>query len=156
MALTSSSAKPDTLKEAETELQDLLVRKRQVDRNLATLEASIYAYEGSYLEDTHFGNIMRGFEGYLASRGDRKRHKFTESDRIFSNSSSTYQKALEAKLREEQYAAGGDDYYYSGTTKGTTRKKKSRTTHAATPPVYRNPKKMRTSSNRDTEEELDL
>ncbi|RKP36129.1 histone acetyltransferase subunit NuA4-domain-containing protein, partial [Dimargaris cristalligena] len=82
----------EILQDAEKELNDLLARKRQVDRNLANLEASIYAYEGTYLEDTHQGNIVRGFDGYLANRNERKRHKFSEGERIFSNSSSTYQK----------------------------------------------------------------
>ncbi|CAO3629122.1 unnamed protein product [Cunninghamella blakesleeana] len=88
--------------EAKLELQALLSRKKQVDTNLVNLEHSIYLFEGSYLEDTQQnGNIIRGFDGYLSSRPDRRKQKFTELDRLFSLSSSTYQKALAQKEDQE-------------------------------------------------------
>ncbi|KAG1439454.1 hypothetical protein G6F56_012292 [Rhizopus delemar] len=81
--------------ETKQELQALLNRKKQVDTNLTNLEHSIYLFEGSYLEDTQQnGNIIRGFEGYLTHRTDRRKPKFTELDRLFSLSSSTYQKVI--------------------------------------------------------------
>ncbi|ORX61545.1 NuA4-domain-containing protein [Hesseltinella vesiculosa] len=89
--------------EAKAELQGLLNRKRQVDASLViNLEHSIYLFEGSYLEDTQSnGNIIRGFDGYLSNRPDKRKQKFNELDRLFSLSSSTYQKALAQKEEQE-------------------------------------------------------
>ncbi|KAF9338067.1 chromatin modification- protein eaf6 [Podila minutissima] len=80
--------------DARAELNDLISRKKIVDRNLAGLENSIYAFEGSYLEDTqHGGNIIRGFDGYINTKADKSRVKYAESDRLFSMSSTTFTKA---------------------------------------------------------------
>ncbi|KAJ3201176.1 Chromatin modification- protein meaf6 [Dinochytrium kinnereticum] len=90
------------LLDAEKELIELLNRKKQVDKALSTLESNLYTYEGSYLEDTQqHGNIIKGFDGYLSSRNDKRKMKFNDSDRIFSMSSVTYMKSLEMRQREE-------------------------------------------------------
>eukprot|EP00842_Homolaphlyctis_polyrhiza_P001756 jgi/Hompol1/2581/HPOL_001425-RA len=91
----------NALTDAERELSELLTRKRQLDKNLAGIEASIYALEGSYLEESQYGNIVRGFDGYLASRADRRRNRSIEQDRLFSQSSVTYLKALEMRQKED-------------------------------------------------------
>ncbi|KAF9166883.1 Chromatin modification- protein meaf6 [Actinomortierella ambigua] len=89
--------------EAKNELNELIARKKLVDRNLASLENSIYAFEGSYLEDTlHGGNIIRGFDGYLNPKADKSRQKYSESDRLFSMSSTTFTKALQIKDNPDQ------------------------------------------------------
>ncbi|KAJ3015160.1 UNVERIFIED_CONTAM: Chromatin modification- protein meaf6 [Siphonaria sp. JEL0065] len=89
--------KAEKLALVEKELQDLLSKKKQLDRQLATIETNIYSYEGSYLDDP-IGNIVKGYDGYVhgvsSSRNDNKQRKIKipESDRIFSQSSVTYQK----------------------------------------------------------------
>ncbi|KAG0288682.1 Chromatin modification- protein meaf6, partial [Dissophora globulifera] len=89
--------------DAKNELNELMTRKKLVDRNLAGLENSIYAFEGSYLEDTqHGGNIIRGFDGYINSKSDKSRVKYSESDRLFSMSSTTFTKALQIKENPDQ------------------------------------------------------
>ncbi|KAJ2491350.1 chromatin modification- protein eaf6 [Coemansia sp. RSA 2050] len=87
------------LKEAEQELFQLLLRKKQLDRNLIEAETAIYDFETSYFENSgHEGNIVHGFDGYLGGRGDRRQMHFTEGDRIFSQSSATFKRAQEAKI----------------------------------------------------------
>ncbi|KAG5463484.1 MAG: histone acetyltransferase subunit NuA4-domain-containing protein [Olpidium bornovanus] len=84
-----------------TGLQKLVQRKRQIDKHLATLECQIYNLEGSYLEETqHAGNIAQGFEAYLNPPRIIKHHKIPEEERIFSRSSTTYQRALELTRQE--------------------------------------------------------
>ncbi|KND05043.1 uncharacterized protein SPPG_08872 [Spizellomyces punctatus DAOM BR117] len=95
-----SKVTPQMLQEAERELSELLSRKKAVDKALMDLERKIYLFEGSYLEDTsQYGNIIRGFDGYLNSSSTKKRQKLVEEDRLFSRSSVTYPKALEMKER---------------------------------------------------------
>ncbi|KAF9586145.1 chromatin modification- protein eaf6 [Lunasporangiospora selenospora] len=89
--------------DAKNELNELMTRKKVVDRNLAALENSIYAFEGSYLEDTqHGGNIIRGFDGYINPKAEKTRTKYTDADRLFSMSSTTFTKALQIKDNGDQ------------------------------------------------------
>ncbi|CAG8705171.1 3656_t:CDS:2 [Cetraspora pellucida] len=79
--LPSSNVTRQKLEEAEAELKDLLVRKKQVDKSLKTIEKHIWNFEGSYLEETHSGgNLIRGFDGYLRAANDKKkRSEITQS-----------------------------------------------------------------------------
>jgi len=84
------------LAQPRQELEDLLNRKALVDDQIANIERQIYYLEGSYLEETATqGNVLRGFDGYLTARAagvDKKKGRFKETERLFSLSSSTYQK----------------------------------------------------------------
>jgi chromatin modification-related protein EAF6 len=76
---------------AEKELNDLLHQKKALDKSLANLESNIFTLESQYLDETAtYGNIIKGFEGYLTQRSDRKRSRITEADRIFSQSSVSF------------------------------------------------------------------
>ncbi|KAI9030009.1 histone acetyltransferase subunit NuA4-domain-containing protein [Phycomyces nitens] len=121
----SSQTMRQKYEDAKLELQGLLGRKKQVDANLVNLETHIYLFEGSYLEDTqNTGNIIRGFDGYLSNRIDKKKQKHTELDRLFSLSSSTYQKALALADEKDQESSQDDRSTYSSESLTMRKKRK--------------------------------
>lgn len=62
----------------------------------AEVEVQLYQLEASYLTETTTnsgGNIITGFENYLKNQGiGRRKFEVTDSDRMFSASSTTYQR----------------------------------------------------------------
>ncbi|KAJ1644439.1 Chromatin modification- protein meaf6 [Coemansia asiatica] len=100
------------LKEAEQELFQLLLKKKQLDRSLIETESAIFDFETSYFENSGFeGNIVHGFEGYLASRNSEQRRQqhFSDADRIFSQSSATFKKAQEARIAASLLDSDSDE-----------------------------------------------
>ena len=70
------------LEKAEQELASLLARKKELDKQLISVEHSIYALESAYLSETSgFGNIITGFDSYLTGRASDKRRTRIEIGR---------------------------------------------------------------------------
>ncbi|KAG9126540.1 hypothetical protein FRC07_003081 [Ceratobasidium sp. 392] len=83
---------------ARKDLTNALTKRKDIDKQLASLEAQIFNFESTYLTETtnSGGNIIQGFENYLKhpNSANRKKFEVTDSDRLFSNSSATYNKSL--------------------------------------------------------------
>ncbi|KAL8304097.1 hypothetical protein RB601_007420 [Gaeumannomyces tritici] len=75
-------------------LKELLAKKRQLEKQLALREDMIYQKETEYLENTPSGNIITGFDNYTkattGAAAQRRKTGLTESSRVFSRSSISY------------------------------------------------------------------
>jgi len=93
-------------------LASLQQRKQQLQDELKSIEKQIWDLEASYIEETnHYGNVVKGWEGYLNSKPLRKQNhvrkmKITLKDRIFSNSSLSSAELAEAEEAQEEEGIG--------------------------------------------------
>lgn len=110
-----------------------LPKKRAIDKQLASVEVQIYNLEALYLTETashNGGNIIQGFENYLKNQGSgRRRYEVHDHDRVFSNSSLTYQRSLELMGEGEESTATNEEFVKQPTPGVTT---------IAVPPATRN------------------
>ncbi|KAL2259389.1 hypothetical protein VTK26DRAFT_6963 [Humicola hyalothermophila] len=78
-------------------LKELITRKRALEKRLAAQEELILAKETEYLENTPAGNIIVGFDNYTkgtsAAAAQRRKAGLTDTLRVFSRSSVSYNPA---------------------------------------------------------------
>lgn len=94
-------------------LDAMLARKQQLDEDLRQIEKAIVEGEESYLEETnHYGNVVKGWDGFLTSRPKphgtshhaTKRVNVALKDRIWSLSSTT------APIQDDQHDMELDEF----------------------------------------------
>jgi len=100
-------------------LKELLNKRNALEDDVTKLEEDIYEKETQYLADGSVrGNIVRGFRNFSKTSSSSSRVRkipFTDEDRIFSLSSSTYV----MHLRKEQKEQGDEDSTGSKLTSAT-------------------------------------
>lgn len=110
----SDPAKIAEYEDLKKQLQEAILRKKNLDKELQVLEEEIFHKEGIYLQDNTNGTILRGFDtlnklnaastnNASSSAANKKgKQQYSEEDRVFSLSSNTY-------VRHLQRANDGDD-----------------------------------------------
>ncbi|TFL01750.1 NuA4-domain-containing protein [Pterulicium gracile] len=110
--MSTSEPPPPQYEGLKRDLALSLQKKRALDKQLAQLESKIYTLETAYIQETNThgsGNIIQGFDGYLKTQATaRRKQDVSEQDRIFSESSVTYQRSIDL-LGEVDDLAGGDE-----------------------------------------------
>lgn len=71
-------------------LRNLVATKKELDTKLEEVEEKIFIEEGSYLTKATAGNIIKGFDQYTRTNQNRRKSVFTDADRLFSQSSTSF------------------------------------------------------------------
>jgi chromatin modification-related protein EAF6 len=107
----------DQLKEYEKlkkQLQQAILKKKQLDKDITQIEEQIFQKETAYLSESNNSNIVRGFESKTGANNVssnnnnvKKKLVFTDDDRIFSLSSHTFVRHLQKRTDEEEESNDG-------------------------------------------------
>lgn len=103
---SSSEELKKELESLESNLNSLLNSKKNIEKKLLSIESHLFSLEISYLNETNYGNLVKGFDGYI-SRQERKRGRVNEEDRIFSSSSVGFKPIL--KVSDDEFTWDSDD-----------------------------------------------
>ena len=118
------------LAKVEEELQQLLAQKQALNKNLQNIENSLYNLETSYIEDSTYGNIIKGYDAFLNARTlQSRRQRPTEQERIFSRSSVNYTRnhhdeSPPPALYADQDPSGDGDFVLEKSISQSARRKK--------------------------------
>ncbi|CAN1180845.1 Chromatin modification-related protein MEAF6 [Linum perenne] len=116
-------------------LSSLVTKRDKLQEELCGIEKQVYEFETSYLQDSsHFGNMLKGFEGFLSSSKNssnlKRCRKLLPEDRVFSLSSvtsPTVSKRFPNQCDGRSYIGSGKGKGGSLPTNGQKKLKKGRT-----------------------------
>ncbi|XVE65837.1 hypothetical protein DITRI_Ditri08aG0031400 [Diplodiscus trichospermus] len=139
-------------------LSSLINKREKLQDELRTIEKQVYELETNYLQDSsHFGHVLKGFEGFLSSSKNtanlKRTRRFQPEDRLFSLSSVTSPAAEELGVRQDDGRSdfGPGRFKFGGlAANGQGKPKKGRTASSA-----RDGKRNRPSSEHDFDDEDD-
>eukprot|EP00051_Salpingoeca_urceolata_P012061 m.150016 g.150016 ORF g.150016 m.150016 type:complete len:145 (+) comp17363_c1_seq1:152-586(+) len=83
------------------DIAQLVGRRQELQRDLEALEKQIYNYEGTYLKESPYGNVVRGWSAFKNPEA-RATFEITDSDRLFSNSSASGKQHVEVDPEEAE------------------------------------------------------
>ncbi|XVF38457.1 hypothetical protein REPUB_Repub20aG0103900 [Reevesia pubescens] len=136
----------------------LMNKREKLQDELRNIEKQVYELETNYLqESSHFGHVLKGFEGFLSSSKNtsnlKRSRKFQPEDRLFSLSSVTSPAAEELGVQQDD---GKSDFGLARSkggglaANGQGKPKKGRAASSA-----RDGKRIRPSSEQDFDDEDD-
>ena len=129
----------------------LLEHQRELRDTLQQCETLIYEKETEDLDATDYGNIVRGWDGYIDSKLRRepapKRSKVSDAERIFSLSS------VSSSVAEPAEASAGASQRKKGTSAGAGAAAVAATSQSGTRERSKRDKRKRKRGYADDEEE---
>lgn len=108
--MNKKDAPVDHYTKLKNQLTRLILKKKDLDAQLAALEESIYDKEVDYFNESTYGNIVKGFDNFAKSSAggsNKRKMNYTDDDHIFSMSSATFVRTL---MKRQGVAPSTPDY----------------------------------------------
>ena len=118
-------------------IRALLHQDRKLQEVIKSVESQILSIESQYLEDTHHGNISRGWDGYIDSKPGKKEipirkvRPASDSERLFTNSAASWKQLFSGGSAAPGDGEGVDETRPSRRSSKPKIKKRKREKHGS-------------------------